>query len=512
MNLIPASSPYITGNYWCSWCSQSMLLEEGSFPEIPYTDRMRANLNEKFLFDPEKGLLTAYDFGGCRSDLIALLDDGWDVAPCDDKAKFGSLLLNPEHFPSFAVPDDPAESLKRLSDRVKSLGYRGLGIWIAPQFARASRDVPDVDFIAAREYWSERAKWCGYAGIRYWKIDWGDHCGDAAYRNMMTEVCRLYAPDLIVEHAWVRMPTDLEPEKRAADKDYQFGLKMMKSILPYCDAFRTYDISEPFRYASTLNRIAEVFRAVEGGKAELNTLGLINAEFMAPISTGLGGSIGIMGHEAGREKYQGKTEILCTVEVDEAFRALRWNRIARPFSVFKSENHISGETLTDSMYFDQKDWPWLKGTVKQTAPARMSRNCPLPEVRSVREDGLVPFALACRYPEGQFAVTTLLRTLDNGRRNFSIPADVSVCGASASKPVAVCGVYHTLKIRFDQNIEGKKVLMQDLLADEAEDCTDQVGISGDTLTLDGSLISRIGLAAKTHPGDISEPGLILQLI
>lgn len=511
MKLIPDYSPYITGNYWCSWCSQSMLLDRTEPSDVPYTDRMRALLNETFLFDPGKGLLTAYDFRGCRGDLIALLDDGWDVSPCDDKAKFGSLILNQEHFPSFAVPGNPAESLKNLNEYVRKLGYRGLGIWIAPQYSRASHEIPDADFETAREYWAERARWCGYAGIRYWKVDWGDHCGDPAYRRMMTEVCRQYAPELIIEHAWVRMPTDPEPDKRASDADYQYGYDMLKKILPYSDALRTYDISEPFRYVATLSRIAEIFTQSRGGSAKLNALGLFNAEFMAPVSIGLGGSIGIMGHEAGREKYKGSTEVICTVELDEAFRALRWNRVTRPFSVFESENRVSDETLTDSMTFDQKDWPWLKGLVRQTAPARMSRNCPLPEVRSVREDGLVPFVIASRYPDGAFAVSSLSRTLAEDRQDVRIPAGVCVSGASAAKPVAVCGVYDALSIRFDGNIEGKRVYAQDLLADEASDCTADVVIAGDTLTLKGGWISEVGLAAKSNPADVSDPGLILQL-
>ena len=63
----------------------------------------------------------------------------------------------------------------------------------------------------------------------------------------------------------------------------------------------------------------------------------------------------------------------------------------------------------------------------------------------------------------------------------------------------------------NEKISARKVYAQDLLADEAEDCTGAVTIHGNTLILSGDWIDRTGLAARTHENDTSEPGLILKL-
>ena len=88
---------------------------------------------------------------------------------------------------------------------------------------------------------------------------------------------------------------------------------------------------------------------------------------------------------------------------------------------------------------------------------------------------------------------------------------MTIDGVDPDQPVGIFGLYNSLKIVFTEDISARKVYAQDLLADEAEDCTGAVTIHGNTLILSGDWIDRTGLAARTHENDTSEPGLILKL-
>ena len=517
MKLIPDSTDKITANYWCTWCSQSKFLDE-----LPAdyradlntrTQKMRARLNEDFLFDDEKGLLTAYDFCGCRGDLIALLDDGWDVTPTAKTCEFGSLILNKAHFPSFAVEGDPAQSLKNLNDRIRALGYRGLGLWIAAQCPKETDEMPEADMEYARKYWIERAKWCHYAGVKYWKIDWGARCGDVAFRKMLTEICHTCAPGLIVEHAWVRWPMDPTAEERLWNTDWQYCMaNLLPHVLDCADTFRTYDVIGEFHFVSTLGRMADALLSptIHPDLKGNDVMGIMNVEHLEYIAAGLGAAQGIMFHQGYRDRVN-STALDFELIFDGAMRVVRWNRIAAPFSIFKSENHLSKEILCDQAELDQSDWPWFKGLKKAYAPASMSRNCALPQASPVTEGGDIPFVCASKYPEGPLAIATLPRTLSNAHISKPVRADVTIDGVDPDQPVGIFGLYNSLKIVFTEDISARKVYAQDLLADEAEDCTGAVTIHGNTLILSGDWIDRTGLAARTHENDTSEPGLILKL-
>lgn len=518
MKLIPPATDKITANYWCSWCSQSKFLDEqpsDNMSELTArTQKMRALLSEQFLFGEQEGLLSAYDFCGCRSDLIALLDDGWDVNPTAKTCEFGSLILNKEHFPSFAVEGDPAQSLKNLNDKIQSLGYRGLGLWIAAQCVKETDETPEPDLKYAREYWIERAKWCHYAGVKYWKIDWGARCGDVTFRKMLTEICHKYAPGLIVEHAWVRWPVDPNAEERLWDLDWQYCMaKYLPEILNCADTFRTYDVIGELHYAATLGRVADAYlvRKIHNDLKGNDVMGIINVEHLSYIAAGLGAAQGIMYHQGYRDRVN-KNALDFELIFDGAMRVLRWNRIAAPFSIYGSENNLSAELLCDQLDLDQKEWPWYKGIKKVNAPAAISRNCPLPKAEPVTKNGEIPFVCASKYPEGPLAIATIPRTLNNTHISKQVPANISISDADPDQPIGVFGLYHTLKIEFTEDISARKVYAQDLLADEAEDCTASVTISGNTLILSGDWIRKTGLAARTHEKDTSEPGLILKLV
>ncbi len=504
---IPPKSDAVTANYWCTWSSQSRFRAAATHVEAPaqpgsLTMQMRAMLTEDFLFG-KLGLLAKY-FDGVRSDLIVVLDDGWDVPPVDPSVPphsdpFGSMVLFAEHFPSFAVPGDPAESLKRLNHKIQSLGYKGLGLWVAPQIPRRK---PGESFTMAdaAAHWTERAKWSARAGVKLWKVDWGYHCGSVEYRAMMTRLAKQYAPGLLVEHSLCQPPTSIPLEQRAGNEQQKGRLDYIRAVLPHCDVFRTYDVVAAFSNALTIDRVAEVF-AQRTHVADRTIAGIINIEDEMYIGAALGCSLGVMKHEAFRTLDADKpAQTECAW--DSVIRAIRWQRIAPPFSVHTSENHASGEYLTDREEFHQTSWPNLQGVHAASAPAALSRNCPLPRVTSAGEK---PFVLASRHPDGAFAIGTMPRTAP-GRQSFTPPASVEADEVSADASIGVFGRFASLTLRFNRPIEGKRFYMQDLLSDEADEITHEVKVNGHVLTIPGEIITRIGLSAKTLPCDSSEPG------
>ena len=127
--------------YWCSWLAQNYLAEQAEKAESGKCNEFigdqgakgaREMMNEKNVFG-ESGFV--FQWMGIRRDLFLMLDVGWDVpyetAPDCRPEAFGSLLLNDNRFP-FAS-GSPKERLKALNERVKDVGWKGVGIWIAAQ-------------------------------------------------------------------------------------------------------------------------------------------------------------------------------------------------------------------------------------------------------------------------------------------------------------------------------------------------------------------------------------------
>jgi hypothetical protein len=81
-------------------------------------------------------------------------------------------------------------------------------------------------------------------------------------------------------------------------------------------------------------------------------------------------------------------------------------------------------------------------------------------------------------------------------------------GATVGRPVGVSGHFKSLSIAFKRLGRPAAIWAQDLAANRSENILDQVQVKGNVVTLPGSLIDRIGLSAA-HPGDISDPGLVL---
>ena len=96
INLVPNTinpSP----DYYCTWQTQLYATCDGKPPA------QRASIGETALFNQEKPFGWAYFYEKARQDLFMVMDDSWDVPLNGDRAFYGSLLLNSEKFPSYAV-------------------------------------------------------------------------------------------------------------------------------------------------------------------------------------------------------------------------------------------------------------------------------------------------------------------------------------------------------------------------------------------------------------------------
>ncbi|MBR0432694.1 MAG: hypothetical protein IJK15_03205 [Bacteroidaceae bacterium] len=108
-------------------------------------------------------------------------------------------------------------------------------------------------------------------------------------------------------------------------------------------------------------------------------------------------------------------------------------------------------------------------------------------------------------------IAAIGRTLD--RSYVSRPVDVRIEVDDWQAPIGLFGVLGDVTVHFDSPLPTTnrlRVLAQDLKADRATDVTAQVRIMPDRIILPAALIRRIGLSAAA-PGDLSDPGLVVQL-
>ncbi len=480
MNLIPDTVKK-TGNYFCTWDSQcdEMYARDPLAASIPSRDAMC----EEFLFG-KNGLLRRFD--SVREDLIVVLDDGWDVPyGAKDTRLFGSLEADPERFPSLRGLH-PAQRLKALSEKIRSLGYRGLGLWVPTQTpslvgGHAVSRTPQEE----RLYWEERAKWCREAGVVYWKADWGRHQGDADYCKMMTECARRYAPGLAIEHGLVgrSLFESAEGGHNVPDRINEY----LRKVLPVSDYLRTYDVVHEIKYASTVDRAAVCLAAAQN---VAGSCAVLNIEDTALIGAALGCAVGVMRHDFEKKR---KYLPLPPRPVSESVCALRWQRIAPPFAANRGELHLSQERLKDVWRCPERAanlWPSVsEGDYFVTAPAAISRNMPLPTVTA---EGEKPYVVCSIHPEtGALCAAVTPRTYGS-RIDVTPPAGIELRGRSAAAPIGLFGRFDSVSITFDEPVENCRVFAQSLLSDTAREVTDRVMLSGSRLTVPGGLMQEIG--------------------
>ena len=517
-----------TPNYWCTWSTQGKMLKvyketgEVKFAGDQGIVGIRENLNEQVLFRKGAGWARVL-YPESRADMNLLLDDGWDVGlglnPGRDAGKFGSMVLDAGRFPSF--PGTPAERLKKLVRVVRDLGWRGLGLWVAPQMAGERWGKLNPDDVAYEEL-RRKIGWCGEAGVSYLKVDWGARDGSVEYRRKMSEFARELAPDMLVEHCrTLGIPLNgvrtvkangaqsVEPGSGRWEGDEYFEKSIRpyaEKVLAFCDSFRIYDSVAPLFVAQSVERTQAIMRLAEkaGGGS------YVNVEDVPYLGATLGEAIGVMRAPIWPPK---EGDVVCNVErAGEVARAFAWQRIAPPFRASAAfPTRRSETTLTDTWTFRPHD-TWFRGvvgkTIPQSAPAVTTRGLDaFPEVEDAGEG--VPFVTAMRHPNGALAVGALPR-VDN-ERGYRVPAaHVRLDADAAGVPVGAFGRFKSLVLRTRRR--PASVRMRDLAGgsdhDIAAACRVEQTGEAFSVTIPGELIEKIGREAVR---DKSDPGVLIRL-
>jgi hypothetical protein len=456
-NLVP-STPSTVPDYFCTWNTQGYVCSYSG--PSPQADMMV----ESSLFGtgPNQNWLGFYP--KIRADLTFLLDDAFDfpIGGGHNDTRRGSIELDDARFSSYS--GTPAERLTKLSKDVKARGWRDLGLWICN--SRPNMESLPID---SETYWCERLAWSQAAGIGSWKVDWGIGVpGKPLWKFKLTSKCRAAAPDI-----WLESGNE-------------------------GDIYRTYDVQLDQSIPETVRRIAAYL-----AKPDPKDRRIINCEDEVYIGTGTGCSFGIMRHplvdntpNGKPDRFFGKDFRDIKRQIDEVTRAVRWHRIAHPLP--KGDEFKIDETL-------------LTDIKCQPAPARIARGgLPLPVVSLPDGSKEPPYALCTRHPDGEIAVATIPRNLgENGRAKISFPlADVTIEAGKLDRPVGIFGKYASLTLKSASDLNGKRILAQDLAGDTPVDITAEVKVSGGTLIIPGRVIQRAGTMAAS-PGDVSDPGLVL---
>ncbi|MHC4158529.1 MAG: hypothetical protein ACYSSO_05555 [Planctomycetota bacterium] len=521
INLIP-DEPGKTPSYWCTWGAQNYASTDAAFEycvELKGHFAIAETLTEKSVFHNPGW---AKYFQKARSDLFLMFDLGWDTPKGVDfdgeRWRLGTLELVTEKFPS--CTGTPAQRLWKLNQLTKNAGWRGAGIWLASQAPGDGKDGQFMDDKTLDEYWRERARWTRYAGIEYWKVDYGARGGKPEFRKMLTRIAAEEAPGLIVEHGRgsgplndEECPWDTENYHRTGGyRNWDNGgvLKQAATLAEFNRILRTYDVTAYFSIPTTLDRVAQIL-AEFSGRSDINCI--INCEDEPYIAAVLGCAMGILRHPLWRDELPDfqYDPFKFRKRIDEVTRAVRWHRIAPAFAVGKTENLLDKDVLIDTWRLRHGDsWAtWMDGRESlQTAPARVARNMPLPDVIAPNK-GPAPYVIASRHPNGATSVAALPR-ISTGAGPYFPLADVSIEIADSAAPIGIFGRYKSLTLKLPAEPGSCRIFAQDLAADSALDITDSVKVEGNAITLCGKLINGLGLAAAS-PGDLSEPALVLAI-
>ena len=497
MSLIPSRNENSL-SYWCSWHTQNIVAKIDCMEKYPPEEAQRrveggdgarlarTMLNEELVFG-ENGY--AHQYPAVRCDMYFMMDDGWDVDygihPGDNSSHFGSLIMSEERFPS-TKGQTPAQRMKTINEMLKALGWKGLGIWVAAQ--RAADDYTAPLGEADKAYWTERILWSLEAGVTYWKVDWGAHAGNPAFRRMLTELGHELYPALVIEHATCMGAVNAFDHPDADVRGRYMGEAHVaanaKEVMAFSDVFRSYDVLNALCVPTTLDRVGTLL-AWSGA--------VVNGEDECYINATLGCSCGVM-----RSHYCQKA--INEVGDDRGFRlqevtaALRWQRLAPAFA--GGEVAYSDDVLFDNRVYQEGDswWGGANGReVIQGAPAVIARNL---DVQSIRVEGEVkPYVAASLNPNGAYSVGVFPRVID-GYHHY--PASLLHCEIpSGVTTVGVFGQNCDMHLHLSQI--PVRVYVQSLVGDDVIDCTGRL-VSGDTVILTAEDMQvMFGSADKTAP-------------
>ncbi|QNI38191.1 hypothetical protein [Edaphobacter albus] len=486
-NLVPAK-PSGTPNYWCTWAIQNYMyghhLKDVS-PEILEGDSgsrlAHQAMNERVLLGKQGW---AHDFfPSVREDLYLLLDDGWESGGT------ATFELDATKFPSF--PGSPAERLSMLNKAIRAANWRGAALW-----CRNTPGGPQDEHLEAISLDAE---------IRYWKVDIGDpefHLVDLRRKNRSP---------LQFEHVHGEPPLNGDWHDGGRFGTQSWGTRRQE-ILANTDVYRTYDVTSILSLPTTLDRLAEMLKGAQG-HSNLSTL--LNVEDEVYVAAVMGCTMGVMRHPLYGLRPGADVDLFfngsrqAKRRMDEVVRALRWQRIARPFAAGSGSVQVSTEILIDSWNFELGqtwDSSLVGNLVHQGAPACIARNLALPKVTSRGEK---PFVFAAKFPSGAVAIGVQERTRP-GHGWYMPLANVELHVGDAPGPYGIFGIFASLSLIFDRPLAGKRVFTQDLASNEAFDVTHLVRIDGRSLHLSETNLRDFGLHSATK-GDISSPGLVMIL-
>lgn len=477
-SLVP-NQPSKAPDYFCTWNIQ------GYVCSFETSARSRQEMTENNMFGEGAYQNWVSFFPQIREDLIFVMDDSWDIPISEtrkDGPTFGLTELNQERFPSYT--GNPAQRLTKLVDAVKAKGWKGLGGWICAQ------EAPIAGNVNSEEYWTERLKAANEAGFTYWKVDWGKQSRNQEWRKTMTRLGRTYAPNLVIEHAFNGAPIE------------------------FSDTYRTYDVENVVAQPATIQRIADLLKY----KAQGDAKGIINCEDEPYIAAGLGCAIGVMRYPFADKLPNGTQDYAFPPvgrdikhRMDEVIRGVRWHRIAEPFGVGSDIYNIDTTLLKDFWVLSDRE-TWNKAhktgdTLKESAPARVSRGLPLAKVLNPAPDQ--PFVLSSLYPNGAIAIATIGRGINRDYITKRVKVEQEI--KNIDKPIGIFGDYESLTLILPEKIKASnyEVLGQDLAADKASVVTKDIIFKGNKIIISGDVIRKIGLSAASK-GDKSDPGLVLQ--
>ena len=486
-NLVP-DTPSGAPNYWCTWAAQNYMYGHG-LPSLDPTilegdsgSRLAHNaLTEETILGKDGWAKTF--FPKIRSDLFFLLDDGWESGGT------ATFQLDTTKFPTFAGSSE--ERLAKLNRAIEDAGWRSAALWC--------RNTPEGADGHRIESMSNSA------GIRYWKIDGGDPDFDLIKLRNAAHI------PLTLEHVHGESPVNGDWRQSGRFGPQPWNSRRME-ILRHTDVYRTYDVTLILSLPTTLDRVAEMLKGAEGHP---EVRGLLNVEDEVYVAASLGCTMGIMRHPMNGMRPGADADLFFNgprqpkKRMDEVARALRWQRIAPPFSAGHGSVLVDDEILTDSWFFARgQTWDnsLVGATVRQGAPARIARNISLPEVKA---GGERPFVFAARFPNGAVAIAAQERT-QVGNAWYMPACDVTLSVSDAPGPYGVFGSFNSLTLVFDKPLHGRRVLAQDLAGDAAIDISSAAQIDGNKLSIPGSVLRASGLRNAT-PGDISAPGLVISV-
>ncbi|MDB5157724.1 MAG: hypothetical protein JWR50_2431 [Mucilaginibacter sp.] len=474
-SLVP-DKPSAAPDYFCTWNVQGYVVNYSS------SVATRQAMTENNIFGNGAREGWANMFTKLHRDLFLVLDDDWETPLNGDKNYYGSLIIDDERFPSVKGMS-PEQKLDALSGKTKQLGWKGLGLWICAQQAPRYKTNDDA------AYWTERFNWMNKAGITYWKVDWGEQEKNAKWRASLTKLGQQFAPNLTIEQS------------------------MTPAVLSSAATYRTYDVENIIAVPHTIDRVGKLLTALPEGQA----VSIINCEDEPYIAAGLGCSIGIMRHEFNGKLPNGAQDHVfppigrdLKSRLDEVTRCVMWHRIALPFGINKTSVFVDTAMLHDYWLMkDHETWMSRPEGYKNAwrAPAVITRGLEKPIIVLQKGDTINPYILASRYPNGAIAIASIGRTI--GREYLTPRADVTLKADRLDKPFGIFGHYNNLTIEVARPAHFTKVLAQDLAGNTPVDISRQITRKGNIITIPGTIIDRVGLAAATK-GDKSEPGMVLE--